>query len=186
MKKHKILLISASIFIAVATLSTYAYFAPHRTLIKIREAAQKGDKEALRELIDFPSVREGIKEHANAYMMKNMEDRLRNNPFASFGMMLIPTFVDRMVDSYVTPSGIASVTKGIKLDNKSQDKNQNTDNTEADSDGNNIVRTNKYNGTSRFTATMCNKVNKEMCISLVLRREGFNWKLTSIILPEIQ
>lgn len=185
MKNRKIVLISASIIIAMASFSTFAYFAPHRTLNKIREMAEKGDKEGLRELIDFPSVREGIKEQANAYMLKQMATELRGNPFAPFGMMLVSAFVDRMVDSYVTPSGIASFSKGIKPDVNLEKRNAQNDNTEENNAERYIVRTNKYDGFSKFTVSFCNKDEKEFCISLKLRRDGFNWKLTSIILPEI-
>ena len=184
MKKYKIILISASILIAVATLSTFAYFTPHRTLIKIREAAQKGDKEELRELVDFPSVREGMKEQLNASMLKRMAVELKDNPFAPMGIMFVGALVDRMVDSFVTPSGIASFSKGIKPDVLEKSNAQN-DNTEKNNAERNIVRTNKYDGFSRFTVSFCHKDEKEFCISLKLRRDGFNWKLTSIILPDI-
>jgi len=185
--KNKIIVGLTLILVALTSISVWAYYAPHRTLDNIKLMAEKGDSEGLRELIDFPSVREGMKEQLNAYMLKQMATELKGNPFAAFGMMFAGALVDRVVDSFVTPTGIASFSKGIKpkINNPSINQNDNNE-SKADNASDNIIRTNKYEGTSKFIVSFSNRNDKSKTISLILRRQGITWKLTSIVLPDIE
>jgi hypothetical protein len=174
------------ILVLLASLSVWAYYGPHRTLNKIREAAEKGDTEALRDLIDFPSVRESLKEQLNSIMAKKMTVELKDNPFASLGMMIASAIVDKMVDSFVTPNGIASLVKGMKPKfDPSQNPNENIDSSEEKNTENKISKKYRYEGLSKFIVSFCNKDKNTECISLILRRDGLKWKLTEIQIPEM-
>jgi hypothetical protein len=96
----------------------YVVGAPYWTVHQMRSAAKDRDGEALSEHIDFPSVRQSLKEQVNAMMMKEMSTKaeLKENPFAALGMAFASTLVDKTVDTFVTPAGITQLMSGKKPD----------------------------------------------------------------------
>lgn len=78
----------------------------------LKGALEAGDRDRLEQLIDFPSVKDGLKQDLNAAMMEQLtnDPEMKDNPFAGLGMALAPMMVDRMVDAMVTPAGLAKAT----------------------------------------------------------------------------
>lgn len=186
MKSRKIYVIAYStlllslLFVVIA----YFYYTPQRTLVKIREAAEKGDTETLSELVDFPSVRQSIKDEFNSMMAQEMAKE-SSNPYAALGMMMASAFADRFVDSMVTPSSISAFTKGIKPNKNSESRNY--DNNNGNTINNNLNKNEKYmryDGFSKYIIEFKDKDNMPRGIMLVMRRQGLNWKLTAIRFPK--
>ena len=97
---------------AAVLLAAFVFLRPYFILGEIKSAAKSGDAERLAELVDFPALRENLKAQLNANFMKHMSQDLQGNPFAGLGMMLGTALVDKMVDSFVSPSGLAAITAG--------------------------------------------------------------------------
>jgi len=106
---HKRSIIISLTVIALAMLG-WLYYQPYRTLGKIREAALNGESEALKDYVDFPSLRESIKENINALLSREMAKGDQNNPFAALGMVLAGKIVEQLVDSFVSPRSIVALT----------------------------------------------------------------------------
>ena len=88
------------------------YFAsPILALGSLTAAAKAGDRAALERKVDFPAVRESLKAQLKAAMNRKFEEdpKLRDNPFAAFGQLLLGSVVEKAVDSYATPDAIANM-----------------------------------------------------------------------------
>ncbi|RRN63063.1 DUF2939 domain-containing protein [Caulobacter sp. 602-1] len=96
----------------LAALVIAGYFAsPILALQGLTAAAKAGDKARLESAVDFPAVRESLKSQLKASMTRKVEEdpKLRDNPFAAFGQMLLVGVVDKAVDTYATPDAIANM-----------------------------------------------------------------------------
>lgn len=105
------ILAGAGAALAVA-LALTAYFAsPVLALHSLTAAAKAGDRGKLERGIDFPAVRESLKVQLKAAMTRSINDdpKLRDNPFAALGQLLLGGVVDKVVDTYATPDAIANM-----------------------------------------------------------------------------
>jgi DUF2939 family protein/uncharacterized protein DUF4339 len=78
----------------VALLIAYAA-SPYVSLWRLRNALQSGDRDALESHIDFPSVRESIKDQLRIEMTKSMakDKNLKDNPFGGLAAAFAPMMV---------------------------------------------------------------------------------------------
>ena len=141
----------------------------------MRNAAVEADSDQLDAAVDFPAVRESLKAQLNVAIMTNMQNdpEMRDNPFAGLGAIMIPAIVEKAVEAFVTPDGIAAMVRGQK-------PNENASST-ADS---NIEITSSYINLDRFRVATLNTNTSEEGPSLIFERRGyFAWKLIKIELP---
>jgi hypothetical protein len=165
------------IFFAVA----YVFALPYITLYHIKQAVDERDSAALSEHIDFPSVRQSLKDQLNAMLMGKMHsDDMKNNPFAALGMALAGPVVDKMVEAYVTPAGVEQLLAGEKPSLKNARKIKhaadNADNTAAQEPATEKPLADVamgYKSTSRFEVE-----DKKKGTRVVLRRQGLTWRVT--------
>lgn len=155
----------------------YIAAAPYITVYRMKSVAEKHDGEALSEFIDFPSVRQSLKDQFNMRLAKETvsDDDLRDNPFAALGSALAGTLVEKMVDAYVTPAGIRQLMAGEDL------------RTDGRVSGN--TRSEPFSGISmayqsvdKFVVTVKDDDGEDT--KFVLRRRGIGWKLTEIIFTQ--
>ena len=87
--------------IAAGLFAIYVVAAPYITVHQMKSAAESHDGEALSEHVEFPSVRQSLKDQMNDMFAKKMaeSDEMKNNPFAAFGAALAGMMVDKMVDA---------------------------------------------------------------------------------------
>ncbi|WP_066805589.1 DUF2939 domain-containing protein [Sphingomonas asaccharolytica] len=140
-------------------------------------AAKQGDAEKLRGSVDFPAVRADLKPQLAAAVTTRMErdPAMQGNPLAGLGKILMPSILDRMIDSVVTPEGIAALVRAGKVGH-------------ADTEsvaprrvdyGFHYVTLNRFDVTLRRRRAVGDPVN------LVFERRGlFAWKLVRIALPQ--
>jgi hypothetical protein len=156
----------------------WLYVQPYLVLGHIRSAAMKGDQDALAQSVDFPAVRENLKASMNADMLKSMQSSLQDNPFSGLGLLFGSALVDRMVDAYVTPSGIAMLTQGEHPDPTAEGAPQSSPE---------LDRTVKvkqgYKSASVFHVSVQSDTSQAAMITFVLRRRGFSWMLADIRMP---
>lgn len=170
----------------------YVFALPYITVYQIRQAVESRDSVALSEHIDFPSVRQSLKDQLNATLMGKMQsDDTKNNPFAALGMALAGPLVDKMLDVYITPAGVAQLLAG---ENPSLKNARKIKRAEEESAANNSSSTQDestekkpladvvlgYTSTSRFEVK-----DKKKGTRVVLRRQGLTWTVSEIFFPEL-
>jgi hypothetical protein len=148
---------------------------PYYAVRSLRSAALEADTDKLEAGVDFPAVRESLKSQMSAAMMTKMQNdpEMRDNPFAGLGAMMMPAIIDRMVDSFVTPDGIAAMMRGQKPTDRATGQ--------ANPD---IENHTQYVNLDRFRVRLRNKKTNEDGPSLLFERRGFaTWKLIKLELP---
>ena len=151
--------------------------APYFTVHQMRTAARDHDGEAFSEHVDFPSVRQSLKDQVNAALLSDMaSDKVADNPFAAMGAALAGVIVDRLVEAYVTPAGISRLMSGESVDASDEGRSSDDFGSNPWSDA-----TMSYESLSKFVVTVNAGTDSEG--RFVLRRRGVGWKLTEILIP---
>jgi hypothetical protein len=153
-------------------LIVYLAAAPYITVYRMKSAAVNGDGEALSEFIDFPSVRQGLKDQFNVSMSTEMADE--DNPFGALGSALAGTLIDKMVDAYVTPAGITRLMAGESPRTDGNESRRGSGNPFA---GASLG----YRSLDKFVVTVNDDDGEDT--EFVLRRRGLGWKLTDVVVP---
>lgn len=91
----------------------YAVAGPFLTLYQIASAVERQDSDKLARYIDFPALRASLKEQLGAHVAKEAASRMKDSPFAALAAGLATNLADGLVDSIVTPGGVASLMGGI-------------------------------------------------------------------------
>lgn len=104
------------VFLAIIILVTlcvgYVAAGPFISSHQLKDAIARQDAILLSNNIDFPRLRTNLKEQLNALLVKQFTSDMAENPFLILGMAFLPKLVDGLVDSMLTPSGIAQVMAG--------------------------------------------------------------------------
>jgi len=171
MSKGKIITVIGVLF------AIYVAAAPYITVHQMKSAAENYDGEALSEHIEFPSVRQSIKDQMNAMIMKEMaKDEMKDNQFAALGVTFAGVMVDKMVDAYVTPTGITQLMAGEKPKPTEGGESGDRSGRKPLSDA-----SMSYESLEKFVVKVKGGTGEEG--TFVLRRRGIGWKLTEIIIP---
>jgi len=112
-------------------------------------------------------------------MLKNATNELSDNPFAALAMGLVTNMVVGLVDSLITPSGLANVMEAKKTI-KENTYGETADKKPKREDLFKNSRT-KFNSMSKFSIYLPSDDGSET--RFILRREGLSWKLVNIIMP---
>lgn len=140
-------------------------------------AAKQGDAAKLGASVDFPAVRADLKPQLTAAVTTRMErdPHMRGNPLAGLGVMLMPTILDRMIDSVVTPDGIAALVRAGKVGRAAT----------SEAAPQRVDYDYGYVALDRFAVTLRRKDTLGDPVRLVFERRGlFSWKLVRITLPQ--
>jgi hypothetical protein len=105
--------------------------------------------------------------------------QMKDNPFGALGVMLGGSFVNNMVDAYVTPYGLGQIlTQKFEPFGATPQQTQTTDKERLDR----VFKSASYgyDSPSRFSITLHNEDVGNL--KLVLTRNGWDWRLTNILL----
>ena len=156
----------------------------------LKDAARSGDRDRLDQVVDFPAVRENLKSEISTGMMKSVrsDPKLRDNPFAALGALLLPAITDRVVDAVITPDGIATIInqgRASKTDAPPPPADPASPSAAQPSPARpRLVTRYGYQGLDRFVATITRADQPDQPVTLTLARRGlFSWKLVRIDLP---
>lgn len=172
--------------IAVGFFVVYMLAAPYITANQMRLAAEAHDGEALSEYIEFPSVRQSLKDQMNVLFLKELseDEDMQDNPFAALGAAFAGMVVEKMVDAYVTPTGITQLMVGENpepgFDQRDYKKREKSSSAEPEPEPF-AQATMAYESFDKFVIRVDAEEGGEA--KFVLRRRGLGWKLTEIILP---
>ncbi|WPN48373.1 DUF2939 domain-containing protein [Pseudomonas sp. P8_241] len=164
--------------IAAIALTGFA-LAPYVAVYQIQQAAEAQDADALEEHIDFPRIREDLKEQINLSIMAKAKTELKDNPFGGLAMAMASGIADRVISSFVTPSGLIELMKGEKPD-KPIARGSGLGGSVARSDKKPFESANMhYDGFSKFVIEVPGK-NGGAPSQFILRRDLITWRLTGV------
>ena len=91
--------------LVIIAIGAYWFASPIFAARNLKAAIVDADEQALGEMIDFPILRENLKEQLKSGMDRWAFEH--EKPEAIAGMALTWPIVDRLIDVYVTPAGVA-------------------------------------------------------------------------------
>jgi|TARA_B100000315_G_C14337902_1_gene478245 hypothetical protein len=172
-------IVSVVVLIALGYIALGPFFA----LLNIREALETDDAEMLSDNIDFPSVRQSLKEQLTAQLASKAANELSDNPLGAIGAAFADKLVEGLLEAFVTPSGLTSLASGENpLRGKSTD-------TASESVEHQAPRLDdlwensrfSYDSLDRFSVWILGDDGSE--VRIVLRRNGLDWDVTTLSLP---
>jgi len=172
MRRTKVIVVAIAIIVAV-----YIFAAPYITVYRMKNSADNHDGEALSEHVDFPALRQSLKDQMNAMFAKEMAKEAEDNPYSALGAVFGGVMVEKMVDAYVTPAAITEFMKGKPDPNQADDSS--SSNPSSDPFANASM---SYESFSKFSITIIDEESSKE-VKFILRRKGIGWKLTEIMLP---
>ncbi len=143
-------------------------------------AAKAGDADRIEQLVDFPALRESLKDELNAELTAQMrrDPRMAESQLGGLGMMLAPMLLSGAIDATVTPEVVAQmVTTAEAPDPTVRDRPEPGDAADADE----IHQAWGYRSFDEFAVTLTDRDHPDRKLALILERRGlFAWKLAAV------
>ncbi|HEX6909946.1 MAG TPA: DUF2939 domain-containing protein [Longimicrobium sp.] len=162
--------------LAVCLAAAWLYFSPYLAYRAITRAAERGDVEALNEVVDFPALRTSFKENVRTAVSREISGSA-DNPFAAVGGALAGMLAAPLVDAAVTPATVAALTRGE--DPRERERRRGRDE-EREERRSNTERDRRYEGVNRFAVRYLDRESGGEQYALILRRDGLQWKLVGV------
>jgi len=102
----------AVVVLLVVAAAVWFVVSPILAVRGLGDAIERADASALEERVDFPTVRQGMKDQINAEMLRRSGVDAADNPLGAFAIGIASKLTDGMVDAFVTPSGLALLARG--------------------------------------------------------------------------
>lgn len=169
----KYLTIAAAI---ITLILTGMYFtSPVFATYKLVDAVKDHDVERIDALVDFPSVREGLKSQIKSYATEQVMNE--SDPFVALGGVFVIGMVDTMVDSMVTPNNLIKLLESSEAPDSSNHSFDKADNRKQ--------RITEFDYISLNRFRVVTNPSENLKLTLVFERKGFmTWKLIRVVLPE--
>jgi len=143
-------------------------------------AAKAGDADRIEQLVDFPALRDSLKDELTSELAARMrrDPRLAESSLGGLGMMLAPMLLSGAIDATVTPEVVAQmVTTAEAPDPTVRDRPEPGD--AADDDD--IHQAWGYRDLNAFAVTLTDRDHPDQKLALILERRGpFTWKLAAV------
>lgn len=167
----------------LAIFGGYVAAGPYIAVAAIRDGIANNDADALAEHIDFPLLRQNIKDQLSASAKAESDRTSENNIFSALMSGFKAKLIENMVDSIITPEGLANLMAG-KKSLSSSDTSTSKPTSESAQERENVFEDARftYDSLDSFSIWVPNAKNGEM--RLVLRRRGVTWKLVNMTLPQ--
>ena len=177
MKKSVIVGVAAGAVVLFVVVWAAAPVLAAQALIR---AAKAGDEKKIEQLVDFPALRQSLKDELNAELAAEMrrDPRMAESGLGGLGLILAPMLVSGAVDAVVTPEVVARmVTTAEAPDPTVRDAPEPGD--AADEDD--IHQAWGYRDLNAFAVTLTDRDRPEQRLALILERRGlFDWKLAAV------
>lgn len=169
---------SLVVLILIVGILAYAAAAPFITMYQIKMGIDNHDGDKLNANIDFPALRENLKEQINAMLMKKAGTDLQDDPVGGLVFGLASKASEGIIDSIATPEGLSAAMEGKKYkNNDARDSSQ----VKTKSFREFLQQFNyEFESTSKFTVWL---KDKKKVTKFVLQRQGLSWKLNNVIIP---
>lgn len=149
----------------VALIGVFA-ISPYWSIAGLYRAAMNDNPDAVADYVDFERLRQNLKGQVVTAMQPELAKASSDGRFAALGAALGTMFVDRMIDSFVTPEAISQAIKaGV-----------------GDADRSRVTTTFALIGRDAgdWVDTSTFRMRGENGTSFTWRRNGLSWRLTSM------
>ena len=169
---------SSLMLLAVLFAGVWLYFTPYLAMNQLQKAAKAGDAQAMNELVDFPSLRESVKQNVRSAVSNQVGHRA--GPLGVLGGLLAGAVAAPVVDAVVTPDGIAALTEGRSpgrghrggIDSVAHERSRD------------VKVKRGYESVDLFVIHFVGKSDGKEKMALVMHRDGLaHWRLTGVRLP---
>lgn len=162
---------------------------PYLAVADIERGINDKDSERLAERVDFPTLRQNLKDQFKVTILKSATKELEDNPFGALATGLATTLVDGLVDAFITPAGLASLMDGERpsvgsVPSRAESRPTQTPEPDQEQTQDRDLFKNarhSYDSLSRFSVWVPGQDGRET--RFVLQRDGLSWRLVNVILP---
>lgn len=172
---------------ATAVAAGYYLLSPYGTVVQCKDALVELNSERVSKCIDFPALRETLKSELSEKLEEHVRQHreFRDNPVAKLRIALLKPIVARVIDAYITPSGLRAAFELAKSNQSG--KQARTTNEGEVAAANKSTELSKslikssfgYQDLDRFQVTGVR--DDGSIVTLLFSRQGFaDWKLTGI------
>lgn len=106
------LIVTLIVIVVIAALG-FGYASPYMALNSLKRAADARDAQTVNEYVDFPALRESLKQQVTGLLSRRLDAHGGGNPLAAIGAMIGVALIGPLVDAYATPDGVAALLNGI-------------------------------------------------------------------------
>ncbi|HYC98098.1 DUF2939 domain-containing protein [Brevundimonas sp.] len=167
--------------VTIAVLAAAWAAAPVLAAQALIRAAKAGDARRIEQLVDFPALRQSLKDELNAELAAQMrrDPRMAESGLGGLGMILAPMLLSGAVDAAVTPEVVARmVTTAEAPDPTVRDDPEPGDTAD---EGDDIHQAWGYRDLNTFAVTLTDRDHPDQRLALILERRGmFAWKLAAV------
>ena len=170
-------------------IGVYYFASPPAAVTGLRDAIIRGDTIELGDRVDFTRVRQSLKEQVNALILGKSYQKLAATPFGSFALGVASKLMEGMLDSFVSPDGLAQLAKGRIPTGEPPPPKPTGEPAPPDAPEKSEMPEQPFararidrESLERFSAWVPAEDGGE--IRFVFRRQDLSWKLTEIILPD--
>jgi hypothetical protein len=166
-------LLPTALALLVAIGIVFYLVSPFLLLRSLSYAVKNGDRATIADDVDFPAVRNGLKQQLDDYLKSRAARPHKRNPFSNLLLSLAPSIGGQVIDAIVTPDGVAQIVR--------QHVNQGASGTSRPSLWQGSF---SWTGPNSLLATYVDGRHKDRPFALELRSKGlFDWQVTGLILP---
>lgn len=202
MKNSQRLVAAALAVLVLLAAAGYWYWSPFMAVRALQTSAQNGDAEAFNAQVDYPRLRESLKDQFSALVAQKLgASKDSGNPMAALGNLIGAGIVNQLVDAMVRPETVMAAMQSGTLGRKAPEPLSATPQAMppaiADDGAPSIDATPKKKdtrwiidrqGASKMTAYAVDPAKPDEPnadrLGLVFERSGLvDWKLTDIRLP---
>ncbi|MEC5406654.1 DUF2939 domain-containing protein [Paraburkholderia sp. MPAMCS5] len=106
------LIVTLIVIVMIAALG-FAYASPYIALNNLKRAADARDAQTVNQYVDFPALRESLKQQVTDLLTRRLGTHANGNPLAAIGAMIGVALIGPLVDAYATPDGVAALLNGM-------------------------------------------------------------------------
>ncbi|WP_144143273.1 DUF2939 domain-containing protein [Paraburkholderia sp. BCC1884] len=106
------LIVTLIVIVVIAALG-FAYATPYIALNNLKRAADARDAQTVNQYVDFPALRESLKQQVTGLLTRRLDVHSSGNPLAAIGAMIGVALIGPLVDAYATPDGVAALLNGM-------------------------------------------------------------------------
>src|ERR1700739_1736336 len=106
------LILTLIVIVVIAALG-FCYASPYMALNTLKRAADARDAQTVNEYVDFPALRESLKQQVTGWLTRRLDVQGNGKPFAAIGAMIGVALIGPLVDAYATPDGVAALLNGM-------------------------------------------------------------------------
>ena len=173
-------LVVGGVIAVVAAVAIAWAVAPILTAQSLIRAAKAGDEQRLEQLVDFPALRQSLKDELNSELLTRMrrDPRVAESGLGGLGMILAPMLLSGAVDAVVTPEVVAKMVTTAEAPDPTRRQPPEPNDAR---DGDDIHQSWGYRDLNHFAVTLTDRDQPDQRLALILERRGaFAWKLAAV------